>query len=64
MLDGMRTVGVPSCLFFFAVHLIGNFLMLNLFVAFLLSSFEQRRQELEDMRMQRVNSAQVGARLL
>jgi hypothetical protein len=31
MLDGMRTVGVPSCLFFFAVHLIGNFLMLNLF---------------------------------
>ena len=37
----MRAVGNVSCIFFIALVVLGNFIMLNLFLAILLGKFEE-----------------------
>ena len=41
MYDCMRAVGNVSCIFFIALVVLGNFIMLNLFLAILLGKFEE-----------------------
>lgn len=43
MYDHMRAVGQQSCLFFVALVICGNIIMLNLFLAILLGNFERAR---------------------
>lgn len=41
MYDCMRSVGGAACIFFIALVVLGNFIMLNLFLAILLWKFEE-----------------------
>jgi hypothetical protein len=43
MYDHMRTVGGASCLYFIALVIFGNIIMLNLFLAILLGNFDRAR---------------------
>lgn len=48
MYDGMRATGWLATLFFLFVVLFGNFVILNLFLAILMSSFDEQRGKLHD----------------
>ena len=43
MYDTMRSVGVASCVYFIALVIFGNIIMLNLFLAILLGNFDRAR---------------------
>ena len=47
MHDGMRSVGKASALYFVSLVVIGNFVVVNLFIAILLNSFAAHRIEME-----------------
>ena len=46
MYDCMRATTVLSCLFFVILVILGNFIMLNLFLAILLGKFEEVQDNL------------------
>ncbi|CAK9063893.1 unnamed protein product [Durusdinium trenchii] len=48
MYDGMRATGWISVFFFLMVVLFGNFVILNLFLAILMSSFDEQRSKLHE----------------
>jgi len=48
MYDGMRATGWLATLFFLFVVLFGNFVILNLFLAILMSSFDEQRGKLHE----------------
>lgn len=43
MYDHMRSVGVLSCIYFISLVILGNIIMLNLFLAILLGNFDRAR---------------------
>jgi hypothetical protein len=43
MYDHMRSVGSASCIYFIALVIFGNIIMLNLFLAILLGNFDRAR---------------------
>jgi hypothetical protein len=43
MYDHMRSVGELSCIYFIALVILGNIIMLNLFLAILLGNFDRAR---------------------
>jgi len=48
MYDGMRATGWVATLFFLFVVLFGNFVILNLFLAILMSNFDEQRSKLHE----------------
>ncbi|CAE8581533.1 unnamed protein product [Polarella glacialis] len=50
MYDGMRSTGWPACFYFMTVMIIGNFVVLNLFLAILMASFDNERQKMAESR--------------
>lgn len=50
MYDAVRSVGIVSVIFFISLILFGNIILVKLFLAVLLENFEDKRQEVEDMR--------------
>lgn len=45
----MRAIGPEACLYFIAWVLLGNFVLLNLFLAILLDNFSESAPEIEDL---------------